>query len=245
MKFTGFVVLAVLSAASSLPAAVIDLTTLGAEGTVNGAIFRQGSQGAGTGVLNSFVRLQNQGNTDISRGYNTDGVREFDTLGGAFTRSVLVSSLQPVTIDSTTYFQFVLDINEPQGGGQASLSLYELEVYTGTAGNLTGYPTFGGNATLVYDLDAGEDSRVELLSTLSTGSGTSDAYFYLPTSVVTATGQPYLYLYSAFGIPNAAEGGFEEWAALEGSTSEVPEPSTWLLVGIGTLLSACRLRRRS
>src|SRR5262245_41359498 len=49
----------------------LDLTTSGAMGTINNALFYQFTKSSsGTGVINSFVRIQS--NRSVEQGYNTD-----------------------------------------------------------------------------------------------------------------------------------------------------------------------------
>ena len=109
------------------------------------------------------------------------------------------------------------------------LSLDELRVYVGGAGNLKGY----ANGTLanmapVYDLDAGGDSWVKLNARLNTGSGSGDMLFYVRNDVLGGAGN-FLYLYSKFGAQGgayAANGGFEEWAAGVGGASVSPDSAS-------------------
>src|SRR2546430_1422760 len=59
-----------------------DLTTTGAHATINGTIFAQftDNSAAGTGLIDSFLRVQNTG---AESGYNTDNkTTEFDTKDG-------------------------------------------------------------------------------------------------------------------------------------------------------------------
>src|SRR5205814_1742512 len=51
----------------------VDLTTHGSYGEVGDGLFRQyDAQPTGTGVIQSFVRLQGRGNQAVTQGYNTD-----------------------------------------------------------------------------------------------------------------------------------------------------------------------------
>src|SRR3954468_18762573 len=90
-KRFGAFLLAALSATSAARAAiVIDLTTRGSQGTINGAIYKQvDPQPTGTGVINSFLRLQAK---DVEQGYNTDHRPvEFDEKTDIHTRSLLLT----------------------------------------------------------------------------------------------------------------------------------------------------------
>src|SRR5262245_11232416 len=53
----------------------LDLTMRGSEGTIEGAVFQQcDAQPTGTGVIQSFVRVQTaNAKSSVEQGYNTDG----------------------------------------------------------------------------------------------------------------------------------------------------------------------------
>jgi len=91
---------------------------VGATGTINDAIFQQLNQdtSAGTGVFNSFVRIQATG---IEQGYNTDGTVEFETKAGTWTHSLMLSAVPTLQLGSTVYREFCLDINQ---NGQSYLA---------------------------------------------------------------------------------------------------------------------------
>ncbi|HEX5269932.1 MAG TPA: hypothetical protein VFW33_05575, partial [Gemmataceae bacterium] len=201
-----------------VPTGMLDLTTRGAVGDVNGAIFRQSDpQPTGTGVIRSFVRLQtSNGKATVEQGYNTDNrPLQFDENNSPqFTRSLRLSDLPTEDVGGVTYRVFLLDIN--QKSSQPYLSLDELRLFVGDAPNLSGYQTATNQlpgAALVYDLDAGGDSWVKLDSRLNSGSGSGDMLLYVPDADFTAQGaHPYVYLYSKFGVNFAGNAGFEEWA---------------------------------
>src|SRR5213083_2892156 len=69
-----------LSLSSTATATVVDLTTgLDAHGEINGALFyATDQQPAGTGFIQSFLRVQAHGNNTFEHGYNTDGGFPFD-----------------------------------------------------------------------------------------------------------------------------------------------------------------------
>src|SRR5262245_30513946 len=85
----GLALFAVTALASPLRADMLDLTTAGASGFINGAFFQQtGPQPTGTGAIQSFVRIQR----NVSeQGYNTDyRPVQFDEKSDPnFTRSLL------------------------------------------------------------------------------------------------------------------------------------------------------------
>jgi len=230
------IVLIISLGAINVLAATYDVTLLDTSVSVNGAIFihYNSSSSSGTGVIDSFLRIQN---SPTERGYNTDGTKEFDTKGGAFTHSIKLSSIPQVSTDSGTYREFLLDLDE----SPTQISLNELQLFTATDPALTGYtdtpsPSIGSGTTLVYDLDSDEDNTVEM-DHLSTGSGKADYIVYIPDSVFGAgsecdfgadpAGCPlYIYLYNEFGTPNSSDAGFEEWAVKEndGSATSLTNP---------------------
>jgi hypothetical protein len=114
------------------------------------------------------------------------------------------------------YREFLLDIN--QEGASPLLSLDQLQVFIGGAGNLSGYSTATGTLagqTAVYDLNAGGSHWVALNAALGSGSGSGDVLVAIPDRlfvVPPGNANPYVYVYSAFGANLAANGGFEEWA---------------------------------
>jgi len=212
-------------------AATLDLTTREATGWINGAQFTQvDEQPTGTGVIESFVRVQALGNKSTEQGYNTSArPLQFDeNKSPVFTHGVTVGSLPLVSIGGGNYRELLLDIN--QKASSSTLSLDELRVYVGAGGgSLTGYSetakTLAG-MTAVYDLDAGGVDRwIKLDARLNHGSGSGDMLFYVPDSLLGGAGNNF-YLFSKFGTNIATNGGFEEWARGTGGSSVSPESST-------------------
>jgi hypothetical protein len=232
---------------SQATAGTLDLTGAGLQsGTLNGALFQEidPNNPAGTGVLNSFVRLQSSGSSTVEEGYNTDSNSlQFDEKGGKFTRSLKLSDVPIFTIDGVEYRQFVLDINEPNATPRDQdkplIDLENLQIFLGNAGDLVNYPTFGGNAVKIFDL---ANNTVKLRDT-NAGSGRADLLTFIPNSLFTGPNQ-YVYLYSKF---SGAEGGFEEWAVQvkdkpDTPPKSVPEPAT--LAGLGLVGGAMAFARR-
>jgi len=224
---------------------VVDLTTAGSSGTINGALFQQVSpQSTGTGVIDPFVRLQNKG---VEQGYNTDARPvQFDEKTAAnFTRSLLLSSVPVVTINGTAYRQFLLDINETGSKTGPRLSLDQVQIFQANSGSLNNYPNLGKE---VYNLDAGGNNSVLLNYDLNPGSGAGDMFAYIPDSLFDKS-IPYVYLYSHFGsdIANASsDAGFEEWAVLQGTApvNEVPAPATLIFACLASGLGMAEYTRR-
>ncbi|KPK85748.1 MAG: hypothetical protein AMJ81_02975 [Phycisphaerae bacterium SM23_33] len=198
-----------LEARLLLSVSPLDLTSPGSYGEINGAFFRQvDPKSTGTGRIDTFVRMQADG---TERGYNTDGVVEFDTKDDEHTHALHLSQVPRINIDGRWYREFFLDINESKSG--ALVSLEALQIFLAPAGDLTGYPDFGGLAELIYDLDAGPqgDAWLKLDASLNSGSGSGDVTVYIPEALFT-TADAYVYFYSEFGQHIPSESGFEEWA---------------------------------
>ncbi len=200
--------------------AVLDLTTVGASGAFNGALFDQANpQPGGNGVVHAFLRVQSHGST-VEQGYNTylRPVQQDQKKDMTFTRSLLASDLPQVTVDGTVYSEFMLNINQDQSSPK--LSLDELRLFVGNAPNLaldSTNQTLAGQAP-VYDMGAG--NAVLLNTGLAPGIGKGDMYLLVPSQVLQAAGNPYVYLYSKFGVTAGANGGFEQWSttSVQGSS---------------------------
>ena len=198
--------------ATGASALTVDLTPgSGSSGAVNGVLFEfDDQQTAGSGVVDSFLRVQATGTEE---GYNTSNPAfPFDEIppAGGFTRDLLFGERQQIGGN----FLFVLDINEPSGGRQSLLSLDELRIYVSDTGgqNTT---ILGDLGTLIYDLDAGEDSVVLMDVANAPGSGASDVLVTIPASIFAGVSPTdFVIIYARFGDTEKSGGGFEEWAHL-------------------------------
>ena len=219
----------ILALCANVHATVLDLTTVGSSGYIDGGFFMQidPDASAGTGVYDSFVRIQGTG---TEKGYNTDGAVEtgYDHKRDSHTHSLLLSDVPTVAIngDETIYREFCLDINQNNGD---PFSLDTVEIYLETDSTIELYSGF---SNLIWDMDAGEDSSVLMNYTLNAGSGQGDVTIYIDDDLF--TGGSYVYLYSEFGATGVADDGFEEWGVGVGGPI-IPEPATVLLLGLGGL----------
>ena len=232
---------ALVFAASSAQATVIDLTTLNAEGTSNGAIFQQGDfSSAGTGFIDPFLRVQKNG---TEQGFNTSHTPPpLDDKAGNFTRDVLFSEFMTtaVTIGGTNYFRLGLDIDQ---ANPTTLSLVTLQIYTAPTGGLATLSDLTSQGTLRYQM-APTDS-VLLDASLSSGSGSGDMFLYVPVSdFAGVSSSDFVYLYCLFGDEaHPSNSGPEEWSLV---VNPIPEASTFFpIVGLfAAVFSTQFIRRR-
>ncbi|BCM19021.1 SdrD B-like domain-containing protein [Mesorhizobium sp. J8] len=205
--------------------------------TINNAIFSSSDvvTGAGTGLLDPFVRIQATGS---EQGYNTDSnatkeptsqynfILDNTAKGGSnYVHSLNIADIPIQFINGVGYYRFDLDINESNTASVQNLSLDALQIWQATAGDLHNYvsgahPDQGTgvlpNATQVYNLDDGGDKFIGLNGELQPGSGnTTDMSFLVPVSNFDPN-KPYIYLYSAFGY---------QLGTYQGPTESTP--STW------------------
>lgn len=248
--------LTTLGLGGSATADTFDLTTAGSSVTINGAIYQQTSpQPTGTGVIQPFLRLQNNG---VEQGYNTSArpiESGYHSKVDPFTHDLLLSDIPVVNVNGTSYRQFLLDINESNGQNRELLSMDRLQIFQSNTGNISQYANLG---TKIYDLDANTDNLVMLNYDLNHGSGSGDLFVYIPNALFDASKQ-YVNLYSLFGNTVGADGtsdaGFEEWATLKSDApppvNEVPAPATLVFAalgcgigGVGYVVRSLRTRRK-
>ena len=212
---------------ASLKGDIIDLTTVGSFGSLNGGLFvQQQAAPTGSGVIQSFVRVNPGGSGVFEQGYNTDGriaggLQYDENSSPSFTRSLLLSAVPLVTcvggniagcLDGVSYREFNLDIN--QTNNDPLLSLNRVVILQRGAGDLIDATLPAGTALgavqldgtglfsallsnlLVYDSGAG--NRVDLNYSLESGSGQGDMRMYIPDLLFSGVGQ-FVFLYSEFG----------------------------------------------
>jgi hypothetical protein len=252
------VVTVLLFASTNAHADYLSLLTPGATGTINGAQFIQGDNGAaGTGVFPAFVRVQRN---DNEQGYNTPNNVPDNTNDDTHNLNVRLNQLGVVTatiggVANVQAYQFFLDINEA-GGGNEWLSLDELRIRTGTTESpVTPSSSFDSipNSVQRYNIDTGTNNGLLMNFQIESGSGKADVTMLVPVSFFAgALPTDFVYLYSRFGLltttPTCGGGsctgfaagqdytssdGFEEWAYRAGTGVVIPEPSTYALYALG------------
>ena len=237
-----------LTVASMAQALVVDLIHNDSGSITNQygtAIFEfTQQQPTGTGVIDPFLRVQN---SPSEQGYNTSGGTPFDDKAGPWTHDIQFRDLQntSVTLGGTSYFKILVDLNEPNGAN-STISLDSLKFYSSATGGAT---TENVNllGTLRYNLDGGGDNQVLFDAARNHGSGSGDAYIYIPANAFAGTNaNDFIYMYVKMGDSDeTSAGGFEEFA-LVNNLAPVPEmnalfPIVGLIVAVG---STHVLRRR-
>ena len=245
-----------LVAANMAQAIVVDLEHMdsgSAGGPAPALFFETDTQPTGTGYIDPFLRIQANG---TEQGYNTSGrigaqAPFDDKTDPNFTRNIQFSDLacSAVTIAGTSYYTFLLDVNEP-GGSKSIITLDKLQIYTSAVGSQT-TTNIMSLGTLRYDLDANGDNQVRIDASRNHGSGSGDVYIYIPTANFAGTAPTdYVYLYALFGQadtmqnPDGTQGGFEEFAVVCNVTP-VPEMSALFpIVGLMVAVGSTHILRR-
>lgn len=245
------VLLTLGSASPAQASAIIDLIG-GDSGSSNGALYAWTDFGpTGTGVMNTFVRVQNRG-TEQGYNHSLGGQVPWDTKAGIHTHDIQMQDLVTATITGVDYFEFLLDINESSGHDNEFLSLDNVQIYTRNGPITSPDESFSHLGDLRFNSDLGPDgdTTVHLDYSRNSGSGSGDMFLYVPVSLFAGTlPSDYVYFYSHFGDAFPSDAGFEEWGLLTnagggpGQPPVIPEPGTMLLMGTGLALAARRLRR--
>jgi len=225
----------------------------------------------GSGVINPFLGTQVGGNGGIELGVNTDDptvntlpLNDKRDNANTFTTTLRLNQLGFVTINGVDYFDFFLDINEPNSTPNNLLSIDRLAIF-GQTGATRGADINLNNTNItsladvdvfpnlqnVYRLGAGNDLLMNY--NLFAGSGLGyDLSLLVPTSAFAGLAANSRIVFAVqYGGADpatpgaAAQDGFEEWAALAGSgPRQVPEPGTLALLGLGALALAKTKRRQ-
>lgn len=256
-----------LLASPAVYASNIDLTSAGSSGSAAAGtggtflVFQTDPQSTGTGVIDSFLRIQQTGQ---ERGYNTDASSPpLDDKAGTFTHSLLLSDVPIVTINGVQYREFLLDINQ---NGNELLSLNQIQIFqsngdatytslTEASASTDAEIQFGPGVNQVFEMNATNlavndpnRTEIELNYALNAGSGSGDMFLYVPDSDFSGSLSNVI-LFSQFGSPRgtySSNDGFEEWAVRTNvTTSAVPEPSSILLLGTILCGLGARFKRRA
>jgi len=248
-NFTAALIAAgMLTIASLAQATVVDLVN-NDQGTITNqygtAIFQfTQPQPTGTGYIDPFLRVQA---SPTEQGYNTSGGTPFDDKGGPWTHDITFSDLQStaVTVNGTLYFKILVDLNEPNGA-KSTISLENIQFYTSQNGSQT-TTNLSSLGTLRYSMDtAGGDNTVLFDAGRNHGSGSGDAFLYIPASAFAGTNaNDFVYMYVNFGNADVTTaGGFEEFTLVRNLTP-VPEMSALFpIIGLLVAVGSTRILRR-
>jgi len=222
----------------SLDVQVADKTGYAVDTTTDGAIVEYIGDdnvtfgASGSGIFESFLQTQD---TPSEEGYNTDGVKEFDTGSSpTFNHSILVSEIPTVPCESLDEsestaglcWELFADINESNANDPAAaqIQLTELEIWFTDDNEITGYNQggtgFGANADLIYNFEG-----IVLINDVNQGSGRGDLRYLVPISGFDIPDDcgfgdsdctTYFVVYTEWGDMNEAgeyisDSGFEEW----------------------------------
>jgi hypothetical protein len=258
-------VIAVAFASDTARAIMVDLTQPNSAGSVNtfyGTAYfsTDTTQPTGTGVFDPFLTIQRKG---VEEGYNSSDknapfdVKRIPQWNHEFTVAEMKAGAS-IHLNDQDYFRFLIDINEPNAGEKALISLDSLKLFTSP---IKGQTTHNVENLGVkrFDLDLSPaNTAVDnwvLYDDRNHGSGQSDIAFLIPASAFAgALDTDFVYMYQQFGahadadpiFENTTEGGFEETRF--GGIPFIPEASTVAPLA-GVLLMACssecfRRRRR-
>lgn len=248
--------------------AYLDLTTIGSSGWLDNAFFAQNDiTGAGSGNINSFVRLDPKRPRNLStpEGYNTSGRLQgnpkfyFDEDNSVHTRDLLLSEIPVVTFEDqqgllTEYREFILDINQASCGSDDNcttslISLNKVNIYLSSVGGSL-EQNLSDLGSEIFQLSS-SDNWIKLDHDIAQGSGKTDMFMYVPNSYFNIVNNDYVYLYSMFGLNYPNNAGYEEWAVrtpiqtFDNGITEIPttpEPASLILFAAGLLGAALKKR---
>jgi hypothetical protein len=233
---------------------IADKTGYAADTTTDGAIVEYIGDSnttfgaSGSGIFESFLQTQD---TPSEEGYNTDGIKEFDTGSSpTFNHSILVSEIPVVACESldgseTTAglcWELFADINDSNANDPEAkqIQLTDLEIWFTLDSEITGYDQggtgFGADADKTYDFNG-----AILINDVNQGSGRGDLRYLIPLSGISfpvpadcdygsSTCDTYFVVYTEWGDPAdgayKSDSGFEEWKVKKYPFLEVSKTAT-------------------
>src|SRR5689334_21593150 len=129
-------------------------------GSANGAIYEWTDFGpTGTGVMNTFVRVQAEG-TEQGYNHSLGGDVPWDTKAGIHTHDIQYQDLVVRTVTGVDYFEFLLDINEAANDDNRWLSLDNVQIFTRNSPITSADESLAGLGDLRFNNDVGPDGDV-------------------------------------------------------------------------------------
>lgn len=202
--------------------AVVNLSSVGASGSANGAIFQQRSAGTDDDTAHTFLKIKESSLLGTlltaEEGYNTNArPLQLDTVGGSATRALKLSEVPVVTINGKEYREFLLTTN--QLAISPTITLDELRFYVDTSATKQGYNQSNnklGGMTAVYDLDKLGNNTTNNSVRINDNLNRTDAdvRVLIPSSVFGSNKDAYVYLYSSFSslLGTSLLSAGESWA---------------------------------
>jgi hypothetical protein len=215
----------------------------------------------GSGVVQPFLGLQANGtqggvSTD-SPIVNTLPLNDKRDNANTFTNTFSQAELEVFTIGGQSFYQFLLDTNEPSSPDGRLISIDTLRIWDAqsavaqflTNANVPSLASLDGLfPNLIYAMGIG--NQVVMDGTLFSGSGLGyDLSVFVPVSAFAGVPLANRLIFGtgmggSLDFAAASNGGFEEWAYVGRQVTAVPEPETYALFAAGLGALAFLQRRR-
>jgi PEP-CTERM motif len=216
----------------------------------------------GSGSIKPFLGLQANG---TESGVSTDDpqvnilpLNDKRDNANTFTRTFTRNDLAVIDIGGKSFYQFLLDTNEPSSADGKMISIDTLRIWDAKSAALqlltnANVPTLGALdglfSSLIYSM--GPFNNVLMDGTLFSGSGLGyDLSVFIPVDAFAGVAMDSRLIFGTglgglegAGADATSAGGFEEWAYVQ-STAAVPEPETYALMLAGFAVVAGIARRR-
>jgi hypothetical protein len=243
-----------LTAGAATESGCMDLSSAGSATAGQDAFYYVPTASSG-GDMGGVDAASSAGQGTPGGGYSRHTSFDPDKNAGVFTQVIAVADLlsqEGVVVDGVDYVELLFDLDLP--GRSAYLELTALQIFSTDTPPPPG--ALNGLGSPFWDLDAVDDSLIQLNHDKFAAAGHSDLLFLLPKSALLGSGD-YLVLFNQFNGYNGARGGISRNANCTASgargtatcvdiaqVSEVPVPGTLALLGLGLTGLLARLRRR-